>query len=284
MVTLWALNFVIVKVALREFPPLLLAGLRIALAGVFISPAYFWQRSRTRETWSREDLPVLLFLGMFGVSLNQLFFVLGMSRTSVAHSSIVMAMMPLCVLLMAALMRQERITPRKATGMLVAMSGVALLNLLPGAQPAAKPGVGASPLGDLFIFLSGFAFALFTVAGKQISGRHSSITVNTFAYVGGALALAPITWWQSRGFEFGEVTWRGWASLIYMALFPSVICYLIFYYALRHIAASRVSAFSYVQPVLAMTLATITLGERITRPLVAGAVVIFSGVYLAERG
>ena len=75
-----------------------------------------------------------------------------------------------------------------------------------------------------------------------------------------------------------------WLCLLFMALFPSTICYLIYSYALTHIPASRVAAFSYIQPVLATMLAVVMLGERVTLPLVAGGAVIFSGVYLTERG
>ncbi|MEO7651452.1 MAG: DMT family transporter, partial [Bryobacteraceae bacterium] len=100
----------------------------------------------------------------------------------------------------------------------------------------------------------------------------------------GALGLAPMTLWQARGFAFDKVDAAGWASLAYMALFPSVVCYLIYYYALKFIPASRVSAFSYLQPAVATLMAAVTLGERITMPLVAGGAVIFAGVYLTERG
>jgi drug/metabolite transporter (DMT)-like permease len=69
-----------------------------------------------------------------------------------------------------------------------------------------------------------------------------------------------------------------------MAIFPSVICYLIYYYALKQIPASRVAALAYLQPVLATVLGVLLLGEHVTVPLVAGGVVIFAGVYLTERG
>ncbi len=69
-----------------------------------------------------------------------------------------------------------------------------------------------------------------------------------------------------------------------MALFSSVISYLIYYYALSKISASRVSAFNYLQPVVATLLAAVMLGERVTLPVVAGGAVVFSGVYLTERG
>jgi drug/metabolite transporter (DMT)-like permease len=280
MVLLWSANFTVAKVALREFPPLLLSGLRVALAGAFISPVYWWQHRRSGETgWDRRDLPLLVYLGVFGVALNQLFFVLGMSRTSVAHSAFLLALTPILVLVLAAITRVEPITARKAAGMALAVAGVVILNLFP---PAAGP--RPSALGDLFIFLAGLMFALFTVAGKRATARHTSVTVNAFAYVGGALALAPVTLWQAVPFSFASVSLAGWLSLAYMAVFPSVVCYLIYYYALTHIPASRVAAFSYLQPVLATVLGVLALGERVTPPLVLGGAIIFSGVYLTERG
>jgi drug/metabolite transporter (DMT)-like permease len=276
MVFFWSANYIVGKIALREFPPLLLGGLRICLAGLFILPAYVTQKGA--ESPRKSDLPMLVYLGLFGVTLNQLFFIIGLSRTSVLHSSLIIAMTPIFVLAIAAIIKQEQITVRKAAGMLIAVIGVGILNAIPAST-------GATPtlLGDVFVFLAGVTFAMFTVLSKKVSLRHSAITVNTFAYVGGAVALAPVVIWQGQSFSYRAVTLAGWSSLLYMALFPSVICYLIYYYALGHISASRVSAFSYLQPVIATLLAALTLGERVTLPLVAGGAVIFSGVYLTER-
>jgi drug/metabolite transporter (DMT)-like permease len=279
MVFFWSANYIVGKIALREFPPLLLGGLRICLAGLFMLPAYAMQKGAA--SWNIRDLPMLIYLGVFGVTLNQLFFIIGLSRTSVVHSALIIAMTPIFVLVIAALIKQEQITVRKAVGMIIAVTGVGILNALPAST---APGASPTLLGDLFVFLAGVTFAIFTVLGKRISLRHSSITVNTFAYVSGAMALAPVVIWQGQSFSFRAVSLAGWSSLLYMALFPSVICYLIYYYALGHISASRVSAYSYLQPVVATVLAALTLGERVTLPLVAGGAVIFSGVYLTERG
>ena len=127
-------------------------------------------------------------------------------------------------------------------------------------------------------------FSLFAVYGKQAAERYSTVAVNGFAYVSGAALLAPIALWQARGFPFAHVSAAGWSSLVYMALFPSVICYLIYYHALTHISASRVSAFIYLEPLIATLMGVAFLGERITGALVAGGTVIFTGVYLTERG
>ena len=281
MVVLWAANFIVGKVALREFPPLLLCGLRVTLAGLLMLPVYWWEGLRRTDRWGREDLPLLLFLGLFGVALNQLCFVMGLSSTTVAHSAIIISAGPVLVLLFGASMGQEKITRRKIAGMLIAIGGVAVLKIFQS-EPVGGP--RATWLGDTFIFLSSVTFALFAVFGKRASRRHSSITVNAFAYVSGAVVMAPMTLWKAGPFAFGNVSALGWVCLFYMAMFPSVLCYMIFYYAITHIPASRVVAFTYLQPLLATAMALAVLHEHVTLPVVVAGLTILAGVYLAERG
>ena len=276
MLLIWSLNYAIGKIALREFPPLLLAGLRIVIAGAFILPFYLW-RQRGREVWTWPEFRRVLLLGLFGVAGNQLLFVIGLAWTSVAHAAIVVTLMPVMVLLFSAFLRHEHITTRKILGMITAAAGVAVLHL------AKDRGSGATLLGDLCIFLAIFAFAIFTVKGKQITTKHSSLTVNTIAYAGGGLALAPMTIWLGLKFDLSRVSAAAWWSLIYMAVFAAVIAYLIYYYALIYIPASRVSAVSYLQPLVATLFAVVLLGDRVSMPLVIGGILVLFGVFVTER-
>ena len=273
MVLLWSGNFIVAKIALREFPPLLLMGVRAIVASLLILPVYLFQ---AHGPLRKADLPRLLGLGMFGVALNQLFFVVGMSRTTVAHSALTLGLTPVLVLLIAGSLRMERITLQKVAGMVTAISGVAILQWTHTGTP--------SLLGDFFILLASLTFALFTVMGKRSAMRFDAITVNTAAYVGSAIALLPVTIWQARTTPLTGISWTAWACVFYMAAFASVLCYQIYYYAIRRLTPSRVSAFSYFQPLLASLMAVLWLGESLTVPLVAGSSVIFAGVVLAERG
>jgi drug/metabolite transporter (DMT)-like permease len=282
MVAFWSGNYIAGKVALREFSPLLLAGLRIGFAGVMMAPVYAWERSRPagKPAAARIGRPTrLLLLGLSGVTLNQVFFIVGLSRTSVAHAAILIGLTPILVLVIASLRGQERITAHKALGMAIALAGVAVLKLF---EPAT--GTGATWLGDFAILLAGLCFALFTVFGKEVTGQYSTITMNTYAYVGGAVALLPLTLWEAARQPLAHIGTGAWLAAIYMALFPSVIAYLIYFHALAHMTASRVSAFSYLQPVFASVMGFAILGESLGAPVIAGGVVILTGVYLAERG
>ena len=278
MALCWAVNFITGKIALREFPALLLAGLRVSFAAVLMAPVYWWDvRRNGGHRWGWSDLPLLIFLGSVGVALNQLFFVLGLSKTSVAHAALIVGLGPILVLLSASALRMERLTPLKLAGMLISFAGVAVLQ---GMRSSATP---ATLVGDVTVFLGSSMFAIFTVAGKRATASHGSIVVNSFAYIGGALFLSPLTIWQSAGFDFARVSAAAWASLLFMSIFPSVVCYLIYYWALKHCSASRVSAFSYLQTPGAMALAVLFMGEPLTWALVAGAALVFAGVYTIQR-
>ena len=284
MVAFWSGNYIAGKIALRELLPLLLAGLRIGFAGVMMLPLYAWERvtkrpERPPQAGSLPHIVQLLLLGMLGVTLNQFFFIVGLSRTSVAHAAILIGLTPIQVLIIAGLRGQERITARKAVGMAIALAGVAVLKAF---EPASA--TGATWLGDFFIVLTGLCFALFTVFGKEVTQQYSTITMNTYAYVPGAVALLPLTLWEAARQPQAHISAGAWLATIYMALFPSVIAYLIYYHALAHMTASRVSAFSYLQPVFASIMGVAILGEHLGAPVIAGGVVILAGVYLAERG
>jgi drug/metabolite transporter (DMT)-like permease len=161
---------------------------------------------------------------------------------------------------------------------MVALTGVVLLRTLD-----AGPQGEATLAGDFITCCGALAFSIFTVLGKPQANRYGTITVNTFAYAGGALLMSPVTLWQSAGFDFRAVPFSAWVSIFYMALLPSVICYLIYFYALAHMEASRLAAFSYLQPLLATVFGIFILHERVTLALVVSGLVIFGGVYITER-
>jgi drug/metabolite transporter (DMT)-like permease len=249
----------------------------MVISGALILPVFILWRRRAAEPFPWRDAPLLFLVGAGGCAFNQFLFVLGLGRTSVPHAAIIVSLGPLQVLLLAALLGQERITMRKALGMAVAVGGIAVLQF-------ARTGTGEhSPLGDAICFFSGTAFACYTVFGKRLSARHGPVTMNTFCYVGGAVAFAPFLFLHSNNFAFANVSAGAWLGAAYMAIFSSLISYLIYYYALQYISASRVSSFSYLQPLLATLFAIPILGEHVTSALVAGGALVLAGVYVTER-
>ena len=276
MVLVWSLNFLVAKHALNEFPPLLLAALRFTCGGLIVLPIYLW----SKRAQPRLELALAwqaIAIGVVGVGINQFLFLLGLVRTTVAHAAILIAMTPVMVLFLSAWLGHERITRPKLLGLGIALGGVAVL------QGRALLGGQGSMLGDLFVLLAALTFAIYTVVSKQIRGRYDGLTMTTLAFVGSAVILSPVTLWLAANFNFTRVSWGGWLSIVYIAIFPSVIAYLIFYHALRLMPATHVSRLAYLQPFIATLFAVPLLGEKLTTSLLTGGALVLAGVFVAER-
>jgi drug/metabolite transporter (DMT)-like permease len=186
---------------------------------------------------------------------------------------------PIFVLMFATIAGQEQLTARKLFGMFAAAGGILALQI-----GRTAGGRGPTILGDLIVLLSAAVFAAYAVFGKSLATRFGSLTTNTFAYAGGGLLMLPVTWYLGTQFDLTRVSAGAWLSVLYMAIFPAVISYLIFYYALQRLPASRVSVFSYFQPVLATALAYLLLGERPGPAFALAWALVLGGVWLTERG
>lgn len=279
MVTFWAASFAVGKLALREIPPLVLPAIRITMAAVFMLPLYLWWKRRNpgAPDWTRADIPMLSLLALLGVAFNQLLFVLGLNRTSVGHASLIIATSPVMVWIGSMAKGYERFRAARLIGLAMAIAGVVVLQVLPAPQ------TGATLLGDALVFASIVMFASFSVLSRAVSRRLGPITVNTFYYAVSAAVLIPIGVAQSSAFDIRAVSAVGWTSVVFLAVFPSVLAYLIFAHAVSRIPPSRVSQFSYLQPFLATLLAVPLIQEPLTSSFFAGGALVLGGVFLADR-
>ena len=274
---IWAINNALSKFALAEIPSLLLGSVRMSLCALILLPLYFALRKPGANMPTRAQWVKLILLGALGVGANQLLFVVGIARTSVSHGALILPLTPLMTLLLSALLGLEKITPRKLLGMGIAFSGVLVLQL------SKTPSPGASLLGDFILFIGVIAFASYIVLGKRASANFDGLFVNTVGFCASAAMLLPVTVWGVFNFDFSHVTLRAWASLCYMCVFSSIVGYMLYYYVLTHMAPSRLSAFSYLQPVMTTSAAALLLGEPITSSLITAGALVLLGVWVTER-
>src|SRR5208337_4656818 len=217
--------FLAAKIALRYIEPFTFASFRLVLAGFFMVLIYliclrlpaFAEAARARRSgFSRRDLWIFLYLGFFGVTMNQFGFTVGIRYTSVIHSAIISSLSPVYILVLAVLFRLEHATLRKVLGMSIALGGVVLM--------AAGAGLNLhtpSLLGDLFTLTASLGFASYVVLGKRVASRYDSLTMTTFNFLFGALIVLPIA--IQRAILIGSlhhwlaIPWQVWACMVYMA-------------------------------------------------------------------
>ena len=273
----WGGNFVFSKVALKEMPGALVAGMRTALAAALLMAVYKGRKSDGRPPLRRDEYPRLCLIGVCGIAVNQICFLVGLSLTTASHAALVIGLTPFMVLALAWFRGQEAFTSNRAIGLAVAVGGIMLLQ-----RPAAGAQT-ASLAGDLLILGAGLSFAVYTVFGKELAAEHGGMAVIAVSYAAGSLFLLPMTLFLASQFDFAQVSAAAWWAFGYMTIVSSVLCYIGWAYALKRLSASRLSAFSYLQPLVATLLALPMLGEPITATLVGGGGLIMAGVFLSER-
>jgi len=275
--TFWGGNFVFSKIALREIPSSLAAGMRTLIAAVSLVAVYKKSRNESRPPLRRDELPRLAMIGVCGIALNQICFLMGLSLTSAGHAALVIGLTPFMVLALASVRGHEVFTWKRALGLGIAVCGMLLLQ-----KPSASSQT-ASIWGDLLILGAGLSFAIYTVFGKELAAEHGGMAVIAVSYAAGSIFLLPLTAYLALDFDFGKVSLAAWGAFGYMTIVSSVLCYIGWAYGLKRLSASRLTAYSYLQPLVATLLALPMLGEPITAALVGGGGLIMAGVFLSER-
>jgi len=278
LLLLWSSNFIFAKFALRELPLAMVVGLRYVLSGICMMPVMAVVRRRSpapAQNWRLQEIPWLLAVGLLGLVGNQVLFVIGISMTSVAHAAMITALSPVLVMVGAGVTGVERITPIRVLGIVIAACGVVVLQFSRGATG------GASGKGDAVMLVSVVVFAGFNLLGKPLAERFGSLQMNAVAYGGAGVLALPLVignWTRSA-----QASLLAWVGVAYMAVCSSVIGYLIYAHALRHLPASRVAVVLYLQPLLASLLAVSILGELPGTAFLPAAALVLGGVYTVER-
>jgi drug/metabolite transporter (DMT)-like permease len=179
------------------------------------------------------------------------------------------------------ILRLERATWHKAVGMAISFAGIAVL--------ASEHGISAhspSLLGDAITMTGSVGFATYVVLGKRVAREYDALTMTAYNHFAGALILLPLgirqAWLLGAAGNWRAVPWEAWAAILYMGVFGSAVAYLLYYWLLRYLEASQLSAFTYLLPVLATILGILTLGEKGSWMQLVGGALALSGVYWTE--
>jgi drug/metabolite transporter (DMT)-like permease len=272
----WSVNYIVAKLTLTHLDALTLASFRFQLSAMLLLAIYFSQRRRT--PLRPPDVWTFVYLGFFGFAINQGCFVLGLSLTTSQHSVVIIAMGPILILLLARALKLEKLTTWKGLGMVTSFCGVLMLETEHG-SPLHSPLL----LGDLITLAGTLGFSIYTVLGKRVAGSYDALSMTTFNATAAALIWLPLAIRQGTRLDWKSVACSGWAGLLYMVAFSAVGGYLIFYWLLGHMDASRVVVVNYLQPVVVVLLSIPLLGEHPSGRLLASGGLVLLGVYLAEH-
>lgn len=136
--------------------------------------------------------------------------------------------------------------------------------------------------GDLFLLSCVLSWAVYSISVKHTMKRLSAMTVLTYSSVLGAFLLIPFVIWEGEMAAMGTTSMEIWISLLYLSIGAAVIAHLFYYAGIKAIGVSRSAIFLNLEPVAAISLGIIILGEQLTGTLLIGAVLVTSGLILSN--
>lgn len=270
-----AFTYLVAQRALVDIPAVPLLTLRFLLAGLLFL-ALLWAGSPAALP-PRALLPRLLWMGFLVGPINQGFFFYGLSLSTASHAALLYALTPLGVYLMAVLRGRERLAGGAMAGLASALCGVVVLLLARGLQQSRGPLVG-----DLLILLAVAAWVVFTDQGKALVPAHGAVRLTSWAMISGALLVVPLMPLVLERQHLAQSSAVTWACVGYLAVVTSVISYLLWYYALSKLDASKVAIFSNFQPVFTALASYWLLHEPLHWNLVVGGAAVLLGVRLIQ--
>jgi drug/metabolite transporter (DMT)-like permease len=256
--------------------PFALNFIRVTVSIFLFWTLFLFKPGKTRI--DKNDIPRFLLCGLTGVTINQIFFIKGLSLTTAIHSSLLSLGTPIFITIIAAWLLKEGFNAAKAAGLVFGIGGASILILMKDNST-----VGSNMLiGDLFILINAISYAFYLVLVRPLMAKYSGIQVLRWVFTFGAIGIIPFglphiltTNWMAFGISH-------FLALAYIAIATTFFAYLLTVYAISTIGSSATGAFIYTQPVFAAVIATIFAGEHFTISKVIAALLIFTGVYLVN--
>ncbi len=270
---LWGPSFVATKVALREVPPLTVAFLRFLLASCFLYPLCRISYPGTELNWS--DHRRLILGGLVGVTF---FFVLeniGVSLTTAGDASILMATIPVICLLAETLWFRKTTNWRRGKGIIVSIIGVCMV-----IRQAPSSGGEAQVAGDVLVLVATLCWAAYTLLGRALN-QYPKLILVSHQTVYGMCMLSPFALSEMGQWQIPSSL--ACLSILYLGIMCSAITYLLYNYALKELAASQVSTFLNLVPVIGVMSAVFLLDEQIYSIQIVGGAIILVGVAVTTR-
>ena len=278
-VLFWSGNFIAGRSLRGEIDPAMLNFLRWSVALVIFLPLAAPHLRRGWRVGVREWRYVMA-LGAFGVAMFQTFVYTGLSATPVLNALLVIAATPAILLIWTSLIDRAAPTGAQMAGIGLSMAGAALM--------IAQGDLGALARlelywGDLWIAGAAAAWSAYTLLLRRAPPDLDAWTSLSFSMIAGWALMIPFALWSYAEGPPPLGDWGVWARILYIALFASILAFVLWGYGVRHVGPVRAGQFINLMPVFGGALAVALLGEVLRPYHLAGAALAFGGVWLVNR-
>ncbi|MCB0374371.1 MAG: EamA family transporter [Sinomicrobium sp.] len=250
---------------------------------MFFGTIVFWTIGTflRHEKVLRKDLLVMLLGGLMGFLGTQFLFSQSLKFTTPVIFSLLMALTPVVVLLLSAVLLKEAVPKRKIAGIMLSITGAALIILSNSARGHGSPD---NLLGILFAVLCVLCYAGYLVLTRTISVRYGPVTVAKWMFLFSALLVLPFSFsgLQHQKIYSDDATGLAFSLLAFALLFSTTLAFFLMPVALKKLEASTVSVFMNLQPVVASVVAIAVGQDTFSGDKPLAALLVLTGVYLVS--
>lgn len=269
----WGTTYLAIRIALETVPVALLAGLRWTAAGLLLAVAVPLGGGRLPR--AREWGGITLVGFLMTVTGNGL-VVWAEQFVASGLAAVIIAMVPFWSVFVGAMMPGgERLTSRVLAGLALGFAGIVVL-VWPQLRAGTQQGSGFL-LGVLALQGACLGWALGTSYTKRFPGRATPVASSALQMLFGGVMLLAI---GTAAGEWNDLhfTSRTAAAMLYLTLVGSIVGYSAYLYCLQHLRVSTVSLYAYVNPIIAVLLGTLLLGEPLDARVVGAAALVLGGI------
>ncbi|HEF4761276.1 TPA: DMT family transporter [Pseudomonas putida] len=266
VVACWGYSPTGIHIGLQTYDPVHLALLRFLLASLFMAVVALLRGIRLPNL---RDVPLLMGLGFFAVSLHHVAINFGQQGVSAGASSVLAQTTPLFSTLLARFVFKDRVSLWRWGCVILGLIGVLIV-------VAGDHGLGSIDAHGLLILLAALSWSLYFALQKHHTGRYDGLTLVCYTVWSGTALL--LIFLPGLLDQMANAPLRVQFAVVALGIFPSALAYLAWAYVLAHVDLSRATMTLYLVPPTAMAMASVGLGEQPTLMVGAGAVVVLISV------
>lgn len=281
---LWGTSFAISKIGLQELSPLNLAGARFSLASLIFGIILIAQKPF--QPIDIRDIPALVIAGFMAITSYFYIQYTGLLYTTSINAALLLATSPVWTTVISVSIGLERTTAKGFGGIMLAFLGISLV-ISKGEFFSLF--AFRTIYGDMLLLLNALVWAGFTLYGKKIMQKYPPFTAMAYIHIFGTIMLLPIILIPtslnpiSVITQLGAISWATGISIFYLAVLCSVYGFGMWYRGVAQIGAVRTSSFYFVSPLVAVFAGIWLLDESIGFLVVAGGLMVITGVYLTNK-
>jgi drug/metabolite transporter (DMT)-like permease len=240
----------------------------------------FWILSlfTRRERVSRRDMLPLFMASLFGVSINQIGFVVGLSLTSPIDASVITTLVPIITMVLAAIFLKEPITWKKVTGVFIGAAG-ALWLIFQGTTVRLTAGVE----GNLLCMLSCVSFAIYLTVYKNLILRYQVTTLMKWMFLLSAICCLPFCWQDVSRVYYPGLSAGLYVRVAFVVVLATFLAYLFIPVGQKLLRPTVVSMYNYLQPLVSSLVAVAAGMDAFGWTKGGAALLIFLGVYVVTQ-